>query len=550
MINECDKHKLGFLIWELVEGSITDEHLDKLNQWLDQSPEALSFYRNFFKTSITLKNNFRGYALDEDNRFAQSQLWEVLALEERTAPTVEIVHQTLQEQPRRIVKIKKEPLIVSKFTFYSAVAIIAASLLLFLMIELKPVLPPVALLTDSINAEWGELKKSPVNGNGLRQGKFMLTKGLAEITFDDGAVVVIESPAVFELESVKSMYLESGKVSAYVARCATGFTVNTPNVTIVDLGTEFGVDVEYDGTCDLQMFAGMANLIIGREGQEKTSQLINVKEAKNVNGQTGRVRDIALQENHFVRRIDSARGLVWKGQDFDLADVVGNGNGFGSGDHTLVLDPIKGTFTRDYPEWTFIQESGSYVSVLNTLFIDGVFIPDGETEHVVISSSGYHFKGCPDTSNIDRTYGFIRTGGTIATNQVPNDHRRLILDGITYGGKDHSVIFMHANVGITFDLDAVRRSLPQGSVIKEFAAICGVSDDAPAGPEAGKSDFRVLVDGQTKFEHLGVTKNNLGQSVRVLIGPEDRFLTLVTTDGGDTTYNDYCLFARPVLVLE
>ncbi len=39
------------------------------------------------------------------------------------------------------------------------------------------------------------------------------------------------------------------------------------------------------------------------------------------------------------------------------------------------------------------------------------------------------------------------------------------------------------------------------------------------------------------------------QSIRVELQPEDRFLTLVTTDGGDGVGTDWALFAEPVLEL-
>lgn len=39
------------------------------------------------------------------------------------------------------------------------------------------------------------------------------------------------------------------------------------------------------------------------------------------------------------------------------------------------------------------------------------------------------------------------------------------------------------------------------------------------------------------------------QSIRVKLQPEDRFLTLVTTDDGDGVCNDWTLFAEPVLEL-
>ncbi len=549
MITEKDKHKLSILILELVEGSITDERLEMLDCWLDQSAEALSFYRSFFKTSVSLKRNLSLYQPDEQENFAESQLWETLAQEEKTAPAIEIVQERAPQQPVHVVKLERPPRVIQKSSVFAVIVSVAAILLVVLMVLVKPVVPTVASLTDSMNAEWDDVKYSPATGDVLRQGRWNLTKGLAEVTFDNGAVVVIEAPAIFELESAKSMYLDSGKISAYVSRFATGFTVNTPSASIVDLGTEFGVDVQYDGTCDLHMFTGKANLVVGQEGQEKNSQMVNGSEARNVDGRTGRVRNIALQDNRFVRRIDSETGLVWKGQDFDLADVVGGGNGFGSGDWRMGLNPATGEFSSRIPQAMYVNKVENYTAAKDSALIDGVFIPDSSDGDVIITSQGHLFEECPDTADTNRCYGFIRTGGNVLTNLTSNDYRELILDGVRYDGQSNPVIFMHTNSGLTFDLQAIRESLPQGASIERFTALCGVSDDTPE-TDKWRSDFWVLVDGQLKFDFLAVRKNTPGQVVDIPIGPEDRYLTLITTDAGDSTANDYCLFARPVLELK
>ena len=111
----------------------------------------------------------------------------------------------------------------------------------------------VARLTRSVNAAW-DLREPPADGAQLRLGQQLaLRSGLAEIAFDTGATVILEGPAELELGSPRkegaeksagnSCALRIGKLVARVQGQARGFTVDTPTMTIEDLGTEFAVSV-------------------------------------------------------------------------------------------------------------------------------------------------------------------------------------------------------------------------------------------------------------------------------------------------------------------
>src|SRR5262249_16729936 len=61
--------------------------------------------------------------------------------------------------------------------------------------------------------------------------------------FYNGARLVIQGPAELRLISQHEAFCQSGVVSAEVPPRARGFCVTTPKLTVVDLGTAFGVDV-------------------------------------------------------------------------------------------------------------------------------------------------------------------------------------------------------------------------------------------------------------------------------------------------------------------
>jgi len=115
---------------------------------------------------------------------------------------------------------------------------------------------------------------------------------------------------------------------------------------------------------------------------------------------------------------------------------------------------------------------------------------------------------------------------------------------------------MHANLGITFDLNAIRAQCPDIKVTR-FVSKIGIADfEEQAGCNA---DFWVLVDGKVRQSRRNLKQKNFLSDFSVELDPSARFLTLVTTDGGDIDRKgayqraytcDWCVFVEPELVLE
>ena len=107
------------------------------------------------------------------------------------------------------------------------------------------VAPVVATLTAVHDAQW--LEGALASGSPLQAGdRLTLTQGFAEITTNRGAIATIQAPATIELiEHDNAIRLHTGKL---VGLCRTesskGFVVKTRYADIVDLGTEFGVELQ------------------------------------------------------------------------------------------------------------------------------------------------------------------------------------------------------------------------------------------------------------------------------------------------------------------
>jgi hypothetical protein len=83
-----------------------------------------------------------------------------------------------------------------------------------------------------------------------------IDSGLVELQLKQGVTLVVEGPAKWSIDGKNNATLKQGKLVAKVPQQAIGFTLQTPTAKIVDLGTEFGVEVQPDGRSILQVLKG------------------------------------------------------------------------------------------------------------------------------------------------------------------------------------------------------------------------------------------------------------------------------------------------------
>jgi hypothetical protein len=111
----------------------------------------------------------------------------------------------------------------------------------------------VAVLSGSADAVWEDGDR-PV-GIAFPLGRVSLLEGLATLAFDNGAQLLLEAPVEIEIKSVDRVVCLSGKLRAVIPDTAHGFTVQSTEFELVDLGTEFAVEVGGAGA-QVQVFDG------------------------------------------------------------------------------------------------------------------------------------------------------------------------------------------------------------------------------------------------------------------------------------------------------
>jgi hypothetical protein len=109
------------------------------------------------------------------------------------------------------------------------------------------------------------------------------------------------------------MELFVGRIYAVVPRWAQGFTVTAGDNRIVDLGTEFGVEVDKSNNTQLHVTKGKTLLFSGDKDSKKPPVKVNAGAARQIDI-AGVVRNIAVDREKFVQRINSQTGVIFNGQ--------------------------------------------------------------------------------------------------------------------------------------------------------------------------------------------------------------------------------------------
>jgi hypothetical protein len=113
-----------------------------------------------------------------------------------------------------------------------------------------------ATLTRADDSRWEQTPDLAADSR-LVDRTLQVRTGFAELEFAQGAKVVVQGPAEFEVRSANRGFLRRGKLVAVVPPQAIGFTIATPKAEIVDLGTEFGVEVDDHQNAEVHVFTGV-----------------------------------------------------------------------------------------------------------------------------------------------------------------------------------------------------------------------------------------------------------------------------------------------------
>jgi hypothetical protein len=407
--------------------------------------------------------------------------------------------------------------------------------------------------------------------------QYVLASGYMEIAYKTGARVILQGPCAYEVKSANSGFLKVGKLTARIGERGEGsgesakpqavnlqiskslnhqtpsplFSVYTPTAIVTDLGTEFGVEVGIDGAAMSHVFRGSVRMHLIGDNAGRWDVVLGANESAQVERKNRSAGDSEL----FIHRVTGdppkfVQRLMRPLETLDLLDIVASGNGTGHR-RERGIDPTSGledpVFVADYR-----LADREFRPVRWHRLIDGVFVPDGRAGAIQLDSAGHAFDGFPETSG--KAYGSIwsraaEIGGKRLTNRS-QPWIYAMLHEESFMPEHRGMLGFYANGGITFNLEAVRKEHPNVRPSR-FRAVAGLAaywcvDPAKAD---GLIDLWVFVDGRLRFQRAKVRAADGAFHVNVELGPNDRFLTLAATDGGNGISWDSVVFGDPVLLM-
>ena len=560
-MNHEDKiiQNLSYLLNASLNGTITDQEFADLQDILKQYPEAYECYVDILWTHVGM-NTVYGISGLDDTAFGldNKSVVEAMLQEEAMAPSVEIKEEV---RAKEVAIVEIEPKCHKSnnfFRVYNTIVSVAAVLMIFFIIYAN-IFPPqltkdVATVIDQLQVEWHTSSARLSNDKRIltNQAPYELKKGFIQVAYDQNVDVVIEGPAKFQFERA-GIFLEYGSLYSMVSESGIGFRVDTPTCQFIDLGTEFGIKADNDGSSEMHVVKGEVQMHAEGNSGFKTIREFN---ASRYNVKCGVVKDIPFNPDNFARYIKSQNNIVLRGEmSVDLADFVGGGNGFGSGLSGSGIDLETGKFNPRYTRYgrMHIAEKVFWSPVTSNSFVDSVFIVDGSKGPQTVSTHGHRFEFQKTDRRFHHDIFYSASAQTMLPadeisdnlNTVKDDSDEITLDGVRYGVEGHPALFIHAPSGITFDLRAIRECL-SGFEISRFKSVVGIPD---AERDGATIDIIALVDGFCVFEQNHYTVDDPTIELDIPISTNSQFLTLAVTDGGDGAWWDLSVWGDPRLEL-
>ncbi|MCD6296823.1 MAG: FecR domain-containing protein, partial [Deltaproteobacteria bacterium] len=329
-----DKNKIPedftYLVEAALDGSIDADQLYRLDEEIVKNPTAREYYIQLMLIHAGLHQTMGAMnllppdqqsdatevssarllaeAINKDERIRKEREAEelhqsALAKKKEVKQFSEEMFKKFQEEERRrqkklaykLYRARQRRLVLSVGTLAACL-----SLVFGLWIHHKLTSGPVvATLTRSEGAQWENNLLVAEPGTQLIASDYKLNKGFVEITFLDGAKVILEAPVNINLKNTNQMFLHSGKLAANIPPEAYGFRVDTPSASLIDLGTEFGLNVTPDNSSEFHVFKGKVSLKKNKDGSREISQIINSGQARRITPDSDEIQKIQLSRYAF-----------------------------------------------------------------------------------------------------------------------------------------------------------------------------------------------------------------------------------------------------------
>jgi hypothetical protein len=245
---------------EFLNEELSEESWDQFEGYLQTHQEARTLYRQAMAMEMDLEDIF-----EKSTEQAQN-------ITEMTAPAAKSN---------------------SKWVLIAALLLFALLPFALIQIELpkrKSNLPDYvtkesfAIITEaeSVYKDLSDHKIEPYRVVGRE--KIAFKSGKVRLEYYNGAIVELVGPCEYYVQSADRSFLNQGTVSAKVTPESQGFKIFSPGVSLVDLGTEFSLNVDEEKQTHVHVFEGEAEVsLLNQRGETVRSENVLSKNGYSLN---------------------------------------------------------------------------------------------------------------------------------------------------------------------------------------------------------------------------------------------------------------------------
>jgi len=138
---------------------------------------------------------------------------------------------------------------------------------------------PIATLVATTNARWADPNvELALSSGGNLPVQLQLESGRAEFRMVDGARIALQGPATVSFTQRKVVSITEGRVFCECPTPESRITIETPQTTVVDLGTEFTVDARADQSTRVAVLSGQVNVLAREAGVLMAGEVVEVRQ--------------------------------------------------------------------------------------------------------------------------------------------------------------------------------------------------------------------------------------------------------------------------------
>ncbi|WP_165065416.1 LamG-like jellyroll fold domain-containing protein [Paludisphaera rhizosphaerae] len=152
----------------------------------------------------------------------------------------------------------------------------------------------LAMIVKLDDVNWGAGDEAhPGEGDILAPGPLRFESGRMMISMLTGVTMAVEGPAELDLVSNDKVVCKIGKVRVRSTAGSRGFIVAGPDSAVLDLGTEFGMNVSKDGKSRARVFDGVVeSAVTAPDGSPQRTRLFTENQAFEINPSAGAIEKI------------------------------------------------------------------------------------------------------------------------------------------------------------------------------------------------------------------------------------------------------------------